>query len=171
MASPASLLPSPGGSMRHHRPPFSLSVCIIQHMAPAPAPPSTSVRILRLSSCVLLLLLLSSVLLLLLFYFQWLLLPSQILPDAFLPLFFPVGATQGSSSPLLAQVSAVGLYIITFTMGPNDCKAFSSQPTQFRIYSNQDFMLTVERTSSQAPLWSVFWKMYLHSPLGKKVTC
>ena len=80
-------------------------------------------------------------------YFQHLLLASHIFPDAHLPLFFSVGATQGSFIPLLAQVSGVGLYIITFTMLLNDCKAFSSRPPQFQIYSNQDFMLTTEHTS------------------------
>ena len=80
-------------------------------------------------------------------YFQQLLLASHIFPDAFLPLFSLVGVTQGSFIPLLAQVSGVGFYTITFTMLLHDGKAFSSQPTQFQIYSNQDFILTMEHTS------------------------
>ena len=130
-----------------HGPPLSASVSVSRSLAqPCPTLPSAP----RLGFAPALLhLLLSS----LTFssasslYFQRLLLTSHIFPDASLPLFSPVGATQGSFIPLLAQVPGIGLYIITFTVLLNDCKAFLSQPTQIQIYSNQDFMLTMEHTS------------------------
>lgn len=32
-------------------------------------------------------------------------------------------------------------------------------------------MVTVGCTPHQVPLWSMFWNMDFHSPLGKRVTC
>lgn len=72
-------------------------------------------------------------LLLLSCYFKQLLLLFHIFPYAPLTPSSPVGATEGSASPLLAQVSAAGRRVITFTMGPNDGKAFPSEPTQLQI--------------------------------------
>ena len=144
LAFSTSLPPPPGCSTLDHMSPLSLS----QPLAPAPAPPSASVPILGLCSYVLLLLLLSS----LTFssasslLFSAALATLSYLSRCFSPTILPCGGHSGQFQP----TPGPGVWCRTlynyFTMGLNDCEAFSSQPTQFQIYSNQDFMLTIELT-------------------------
>lgn len=139
------LCPSPGLQPLLHLPALSLSPGFAPTCSFCCFPPSRS-------------------LLLLPFYFQQLLLPSRIFPDASLPLSSPVGATQGSSSPLLAQGSGVGLYIITSQWSLMIVKHFHLSPHNSRFTATKTSRLQLNSHPTR-PLTGVSYRKCIFTAL------